>query len=66
MARIGIIGSEGAMGHALAHVVAASGHELAGGIDRGGDPAGLADASDVLIDFSVPQPLSDTTRNFTG
>ena len=57
MARIGIIGSEGAMGHALAHVVAASGHELAGGIDRGGDPAVLADASDVLIDFSVPQAL---------
>ncbi len=57
MARIGIIGSEGAMGHALAHVVASSGHELAGGIDRGGDPAGLADASDVLIDFSVPQAL---------
>lgn len=57
MARIGIIGSEGAMGHALAHVVASSGHEMAGGIDRGGDPAGLADASDVLIDFSVPQAL---------
>lgn len=57
MARIGIIGSDGAMGHALAEIVTASEHELAGGIDRGGDPAGLADASDVLVDFSSPQAL---------
>jgi 4-hydroxy-tetrahydrodipicolinate reductase len=57
MARIGIIGSDGAMGQALAAIVAASDHELTGGIDRGGDPAGLADASDVLVDFSAPQAL---------
>ncbi|QKG72395.1 4-hydroxy-tetrahydrodipicolinate reductase [Erythrobacter mangrovi] len=57
MARIGIIGSEGAMGHALASVIAAGGHALSGGVDKGGDPAGLADESDVLVDFSSPQAL---------
>lgn len=57
MARIGIIGSEGAMGAALISVVDRSDHELSGGIDRGGDPAGLADRSDVLVDFSAPQAL---------
>ena len=57
MARIGIIGCEGAMGHALAAVIGASGHELAGGIDKGGDAAGLADASEVLVDFSTPGAL---------
>ena len=57
MARIGIIGSEGAMGAALISVVQRSDHELSGGIDRGGDPAGLADRSDVLVDFSAPQAL---------
>ena len=57
MARIGIIGSEGAMGQALAGVIDASDHEWAGGIDRGGDAASLADASDVLVDFSSPQAL---------
>jgi len=57
VARIGIIGSEGAMGQALAGVIDASDHEWAGGIDRGGDAASLADASDVLVDFSSPQAL---------
>ena len=57
MAGIGIIGSEGAMGAALISVVERSDHELSGGIDRGGDPAGLADRSDVLVDFSAPQAL---------
>ena len=57
MARIGIIGSEGAMGHALMQVIEASEHDFAGGIDRGGDAARLADASDVLIDFSAPGAL---------
>jgi 4-hydroxy-tetrahydrodipicolinate reductase len=33
------------------------GHELAGGIDKGGDAAGLADASEVLVDFSTPGAL---------
>jgi len=54
MARIGIIGSEGRMGHALVRAIEAAGHEVAGGVDKGGDVAGLADHSDVLLDFSAP------------
>ena len=57
MARIGIIGSDGAMGHALASVIAATGHELSGGIDKGGDVARLADASEAMVDFSAPAAL---------
>lgn len=57
MARIGIIGSEGRMGQALRAAVAAAGHDLAGGIDRGGDVLALARASDVLVDFSAPAAL---------
>ncbi|WP_292961481.1 4-hydroxy-tetrahydrodipicolinate reductase [Novosphingobium sp. UBA1939] len=57
MARIGIIGSEGRMGQALRAAVAAAGHDLAGGIDRGGDALALALASDVLVDFSAPAAL---------
>ncbi|HEY7806470.1 MAG TPA: 4-hydroxy-tetrahydrodipicolinate reductase [Croceibacterium sp.] len=57
MARIGIIGSEGRMGHALARAIAAAGHEAAGGVDKGGDVASLADHSDVLLDFSAPFAL---------
>lgn len=57
MARIGIIGSEGRMGHALAAAIAAAGETLAGGIDKGGDPLALAKASDVLVDFSSPHAI---------
>ncbi len=57
MARIGIIGSEGRMGHALAAAIAAAGEVLSGGIDKGGDPVALAKASDVLVDFSSPHAL---------
>jgi len=57
MARIGIIGSEGRMGKALAEAVTAAGHTLSGGIDKGGDPLALAQASDVLVDFSSPHAL---------
>lgn len=57
MIRIGIIGSAGRMGHALAQAIPAAGHELAGGIDQGGDPQTLAASSDVLIDFSSPHAL---------
>ncbi|MBX7497135.1 4-hydroxy-tetrahydrodipicolinate reductase [Qipengyuania sp. 6B39] len=66
MARIGIIGSEGAMGHALASVIEASGHEFAGGIDKGGDPARLADHSDVLVDFSAPGALQNNLHAAIG
>lgn len=57
MTRIGIIGSEGRMGQALAKAIAAAGCEQSGGIDRGGDVAALASASDVLVDFSSPQAI---------
>ena len=57
MARIGIIGSEGRMGKALAEAIAAAGHTLSGGVDKGGDPLALATASDVLVDFSSPHAL---------
>ena len=57
MARIGIIGSEGRMGHALARAIAAAGHENAGGVDKGDDVAGLARGSDALVDFSSPDAL---------
>ncbi|OCC25456.1 4-hydroxy-tetrahydrodipicolinate reductase [Croceicoccus estronivorus] len=58
MARIGIIGSAGRMGQAIARVVDASEHDLAGGIDQGDDPAALAVKSDVLVDFSAPSALA--------
>jgi 4-hydroxy-tetrahydrodipicolinate reductase len=54
LTRIGIIGSEGRMGRALARAIVAAGHEVAGGVDKGGDVAALADHSDVLLDFSAP------------
>jgi 4-hydroxy-tetrahydrodipicolinate reductase len=57
VARIGIIGSDGRMGRALAEAITGAGHDLAGGIDRDGDPAPLAQASDVLVDFSSPAAL---------
>ena len=57
MARIGIIGSEGRMGKAIAALLAEGEHALAGGADQGGDAATLADRSDVLLDFSSPQAL---------
>jgi 4-hydroxy-tetrahydrodipicolinate reductase len=61
MARIGIIGSEGRMGHALVRAIEAAGNEVAGGVDApakgGGNVADLADASDVLVDFSAPGAL---------
>lgn len=57
MARIGIIGSEGRMGRVLVEAIAAAGEVLAGGVDKGGDVAALAAASDVLVDFSSPHAL---------
>lgn len=61
MASIGIIGSEGRMGQAIAALLAESGHSLAGGADvhgaSGGDVATLADRSEVLVDFSTPSAL---------
>jgi 4-hydroxy-tetrahydrodipicolinate reductase len=66
MARIGIIGSEGRMGHALERAIAAAGHEAVGGVDRGGDVAGLADHSDALLDFSAPAALDSNLHAAIG
>ncbi len=66
MARIGIIGSEGRMGETLATVVAQMDHRLAGGIDRGGDVAALADRSDALVDFSAPAALEGNLHAAIG
>ena len=57
MACIGIIGSEGRMGQALAMAIDAAGHECSGGVDQAGKPGPLAAQSDVLVDFSAPQAL---------
>ena len=66
MARIGIIGSEGRMGHALVQAIEAAGHECAGGVDKGGDVAGLADRSDALLDFSAPAALETNLHAAIG
>jgi 4-hydroxy-tetrahydrodipicolinate reductase len=57
MARIGIIGSAGRMGQALAQAIAEAGHQPSGGVDRGDDAAALAAVSDALVDFSAPDAL---------
>lgn len=57
MANIGIIGSEGRMGKAIAEAIQishADAHTVAGAVDRDGDVEALAAAADVLIDFSSP------------
>lgn len=58
MRRIGIIGSEGRMGLALKTAIEQAGCEFAGGIDKGDDPAALANVSNVLVDFSAPAALA--------
>ena len=55
--RIGIIGSAGRMGQAIAAVVDGAGGTHAG-IDIGGDAAALAKISDVIVDFSAPDALA--------
>ncbi|MET1755391.1 4-hydroxy-tetrahydrodipicolinate reductase [Novosphingobium sp. RD2P27] len=55
--RIGIIGSAGRMGQAIAAAISEAGHVLAGGIDKDGDVAALAAQSDVLVDFSSQAAL---------
>jgi 4-hydroxy-tetrahydrodipicolinate reductase len=57
MTAIGIIGSEGRMGHAIVEAASTMGVTIAGGIDAGGDPIALAGVSDVLIDFSSAKAL---------
>lgn len=66
MARIGILGSEGRMGQAIALAIEAAGHEVSGGVDRGDDAAGLADRSDTLVDFSAPAALESNLHAAIG
>lgn len=60
MARIGIVGSAGRMGRALADAIAEADEDVAGGVDRGEDATRLAALSDVLVDFSSPAALEKT------
>jgi 4-hydroxy-tetrahydrodipicolinate reductase len=50
---IGIYGSAGRMGRAIAQVAAEERVALAGGVDAGDDPLPLAQAADALVDFST-------------
>ncbi len=59
MTSIGIIGSEGRMGVALAAAISEVGHQQLG-IDQGGNILKLASESDVLVDFSSPAALELT------
>ncbi|ALH82990.1 4-hydroxy-tetrahydrodipicolinate reductase [Sphingopyxis macrogoltabida] len=59
MTSIGIIGSEGRMGVALAAAIAEAGQQRLG-IDKGGDVAALAADAGVLVDFSSPAALEAT------
>jgi 4-hydroxy-tetrahydrodipicolinate reductase len=53
MTAIGIYGSSGRMGRAIADAIAVAGATLAGGADARDDPAPLARSADVLLDFST-------------
>jgi len=66
MASIGIIGSEGRMGQALARAIEAAGHGVSGGADKGSDVAALADASDALVDFTAPAALEANLHAAVG
>jgi len=59
MTTFGIIGSAGRMGQALQAAIHTAGH-TALGTDKGGAVDALAQAADVLIDFSSPAALEDT------
>jgi 4-hydroxy-tetrahydrodipicolinate reductase len=50
---IGIYGSAGRMGRAIAQVAAEERVALAGGVDAGDDPLPLARTADALVDFST-------------
>jgi 4-hydroxy-tetrahydrodipicolinate reductase len=57
MTAIGILGSEGRMGRAIAAIAADFGATVAGGVDADGDPLTLAKGADVLVDFTAPSAL---------
>jgi len=54
---LGIYGAAGRMGRAVAEAAAAAGAAVAGGTDARDDPRPLADAADVLVDFSAAVAL---------
>ncbi|MCM8730880.1 4-hydroxy-tetrahydrodipicolinate reductase [Hephaestia sp. GCM10023244] len=57
MTSIGIFGSAGRMGRAIADLLATEGLTLAGGTDIGDAPGPVAEAADALVDFSSPAAL---------
>lgn len=57
MTAIGIYGSAGRMGRAIADLIEVEGATLAGGADSRDDPLPLARAADVLVDFSTAGAL---------
>lgn len=60
MTAIGIFGSKGRMGQAIAGAIPeTNGLSFAGGADAGDDGTALAQAADVLIDFSAPAALEE-------
>ena len=59
MTRIGILGGAGRMGRAIAALLNESADaRLGGSADLGDDPAAIASACDVLVDFSAPDALA--------
>ncbi len=58
MTAIGIYGSLGRMGLAIAGELAPLGVRFAGGADADDDPAPVARAADALVDFSAPTALA--------
>ncbi|MGN6622478.1 MAG: 4-hydroxy-tetrahydrodipicolinate reductase [Sphingomonas sp.] len=54
---VGIIGSAGRMGRTIAALLPSFAAIPAGGADAGDDPAPIALAADVLVDFSTPAAL---------
>ena len=54
---VGIIGSAGRMGRTIAALLPSFAAIPAGGADAGDDPAPIARAADVLVDFSTPAAL---------
>ena len=57
MTAIGIYGSAGRMGRAIADLIEGEGATLAGGCDSRDDPDALAKSADVLVDFSIAGAL---------
>jgi 4-hydroxy-tetrahydrodipicolinate reductase len=57
MINIGIIGSKGRMGQAIADAITQAGAQISGGADQGDAIADLVAISDVLVDFSSPSAL---------